>query len=52
MLANLKPAKLCEVEPNGMMLAVGDCKKIALVPTRIKRLNWVSGYAESGTNQK
>ena len=26
MLANLKPAKLCEVEPNGMMLAVGNCK--------------------------
>lgn len=32
MLANLKPAKFCEIEPKGMMLVVGNCKKIAVVP--------------------
>jgi len=29
-LANLKPAKLCGVESNGMLLAVGDGKKTTL----------------------
>lgn len=30
-LANLKPAKLCGVESNGMMLAADDCAEIVAV---------------------
>ncbi len=35
-LANLKPAKLCGIESNGMMLAADDCQEIvaALMPDK------------------